>query len=466
VVSNAVSVGLIRLIGVLGQVPAVILEALQPDGRVFAATAVVSLLSVFLFGLSPALSVTADSLLPALKDEALSVDPAGHRRRLRGAFVVSQVAVSLTLLITAGLFLQSLAKAVAVDPGFDVRNRVTVGYDLALLGYSVERREQFNRDLVERVRLLPEVRSAALASTLPLGGIMWGTEVRTKEISEDAAVYTNFSNISNGYFEALEIPLVQGRDFASSDIRSSVQVAIVNETLARTLWPHGAAVGQLLKFAGSDEPWREVIGVARDAKYDKLTDAPRAFLYVPATQSPVPAMSLIVRTRGKPGLAIPGIVSIAHDLEPDLPLFRLLTFEQTLSRSVDLQRGLSSLLSVFGLLALCLAALGIYGVMSHAVTLRTREIGIRMSLGARAPEVLRMVVGEGLRLTWVGVLFGLLISALSSRVLSSFLFGLRATDVMTFAAGGVVLVAVALAASYLPARRAANVDPLLALRHE
>jgi predicted permease len=464
--SVVVSIGLVRVIGVLGQVPAVILDVLEPDSRVFTATAVVSLLSVFLFGLSPALAVTSDSLLPALKDETLAVDRAGRRRRLRGVFVVSQVAVSLTLLITAGLFLQSLAKAVRVDPGFDVRNTVTAGYDLGLQAYSAERREQFNRDFVARVRQLPDVRSAALASTLPLGGIMWGSAVRTKESAEDAAVHTNFASISTGYFETLGIPLVQGRDFAASDVRSSVPVAIVNETLARTLGVGGAAIGQSIKFAEPDEPWREIIGVARDAKYDKLTDAPRAFLYLPATQSPVPAMSLIVKTRGEPGLEIPGIISTAHDLDPDLPLFRLLTFEQTLAGSLDAQRALSSLLSVFGFLALCLAALGIYGVMSHAVTLRTREIGIRMSLGARASEVLRMVVADGLQLTSIGVVVGLLISALASGLLSTFLFGLRATDITTFAAGGVVLCAVAIAASYVPARRAAAVDPLCALRHE
>jgi putative ABC transport system permease protein len=177
-------------------------------------------------------------------------------------------------------------------------------------------------------------------------------------------------------------------------------------------------------------------------------------------------MSLVVRTRGEPALAIPEIVRIAHEIDPDLPLFGGQTLEQSLAKSVDLQRALSSLLSVFGLLGVCLAALGIYGVMAHAVTLRTKEIGIRMALGARASEVLRMVVTEGLQLTSVGVLLGLLISAIASGLLSTFVFGLHAMDAMTFAVSGVVLCAVAVAASFVPARRAASVDPLLALRHD
>jgi predicted permease len=465
IVSIAAAVGIIRIIGVLGDVPPGILDLLQPDRRVFAATAVVALLSVLIFGLSPALSVTSDALLPTLKDDT-GVGFGGRRRRLRGTFVVSQVALSVTLLVTAGLFVQSLSKAIRVDPGFDVRNVATLSFDLALQGYAPERRVSFTRQFLERTRTTAGVQSAALASTLPLGGVMWGTGVRTPEMAEDATISVNFSKVSDRYFETLGIPVLQGRDSRTTDTSSSRKVVIVNETLARRLWPSGNALGQLLELAEPGEPWREVVGIARDGKYDKLTDQPRTFAYLPDAQSPTPAMTLIARTRGEPAAATADLVRIAHELDPDLPLFRISTLGQILRQSVDLQRAMSSLLSVFGLLALCLAALGIYGVTSHAVTLRTKEIGIRMSLGARASEVLRMVVGEGLRLTWVGVLFGLLISALSSRVLSSFLFGLRATDAMTFAAGGVVLAAVALAASYLPARRAANVDPLVALRHE
>jgi putative ABC transport system permease protein len=465
-VSIAVSVALTRIVGVLGRVPPVILAILQPDRRVFVATAVVALLSVCVFGLFPALSVTSDSLLPAIKDDSASVGIGGRRRRLRGAFVVSQVAVSVTLLITAGLFLQSLAKAVRADPGFVVRNVATLSYDLGLQGHSSEQRTAFNRLLLERVRGLPDVQSAALASTLPLGGIMWGTGVRTREMSEDAAVSTNFSNVSEHYFAALGLPLVQGRDFDDRDTRSSPKVVIVNETLARALWPAGNAIGQVLKLGEPAEPWREVVGIARDAKYDKLTESPRAFAYVPATQAPVPPMTLIVRMRGEPLPATPALVRAIHELDANLPLFRIATLQQILGQSVDLQRALSALLSVFGFLALCLAGLGIYGVIAQGVTLRTREIGIRMSLGARASQVLRMVVGEGLRLTCVGVLFGQLVSAIASRVLSTFLFGLRATDAATFGAGALVLCGVAIAASYVPARRAARVDPLQALRHE
>jgi hypothetical protein len=229
------------------------------------------------------------------------------------------------------------------------RRDALVRFDLQ--GYSKERREAFNGQFLERVRRLPDVQSAALATTLPLGGVMWGTGVRTREMPEDGTVSANFSNVSENYFATLGLPLLRGRDFTEGETGFSTPVVIVNETLARSLWPTGNAIGQSLKIAEPDQPWREVVGIARDARYDKLTDSPRAFAYVPAAQATVPPMTLIARTRSEPIVAMQALVHAAHELDVDLPVFRISTIEQTLRGSVDLQRALSSLLSVFGLLA-------------------------------------------------------------------------------------------------------------------
>jgi predicted permease len=461
-----IGIALIRMIGALGDVPPIVIAALRPDARVLAATMVVGLLSILIFGLFPALSATSRALAPTLKDEGTSTT-SGSRRRLRSAFVIAQVAVSLTLLITAGLFVQSLAKALKVDPGFDPRHKVVASYDLALQGYSEARRESFNRELLDRVRALPDVQSAALASTLPLGGEMWGNGVRSEGMREDDSRISYFAAISDGYFETLGIPIVLGRAISEDDRAASANVVVVNEALARDLWPDANPIGQRLKMEGESEPWREVVGVARDVKHDQLTERPRRFLYLPETQweRPTP-MSLVVASTAETSAILAAITETSRSLDPDLPLYRLTTIEERLAHTVDLQRAASALLGVFGVLALLLAAIGLYGVAAHSVTLRTKEIGIRMSLGARASQVLRMVIGDGMRLTSIGVVVGVLLSLAVSQVLASFLFGLRATDTMTFLAAGIALCLVAMLACYVPARRASRVDPLRALRHE
>jgi predicted permease len=464
-VAIAVSAGFIEVIAAIADMPRPLVEAMTPDARVFSLTTALGVLSVLIFGLSPALSATALPLTSMLNDETGAVDAKGRRRRLGRAFVITQVAVSMVLLMTAGLFLQSLGNALRVDPGFDIRNVLTFSYDLALQGYAPPRDAEFNRELLERVRATPGVQSAALAAPLPLSGGMFGDELRA-ESTGLRNLPVGFSRVSPGYFETIGLPLVRGRDFSTFDALGKPHVAIVNETLARRLSAGDDALGKRFRFATDGAPWRTVVGVARDSRYVLLNDSPMPFVYLPWAQSPAPTASIVARMRGEAKAITPLVADAVRALDADLPLYHVSTLEQNIERSMGVERAASSLLGVFGVLALLLAALGIYGVIAHGVTLRTREIGIRLALGAKTPQVLGTFVGEGLRFSALGVAIGLALSAATAGVLESFLFGVHATDAITVAAVALLLCVVATLASYLPARRAANVNPLHALRHE
>ena len=452
----------------VSRAPTEIELALKPDVRVLAFTIAIAAITGVLFGLAPALGATRPDLVPALKEEGIALGRRVRRSRLTGAFVVAQVALSLILLVTAGLFLRSLDKALNVDPGFDPINRIALSFDLGIQGYTDRQRGTFYARLLERVRALPGVESASLASPLPLSGRMIGTAVSLEGVDPDAgAVPVSFAAMTPGYFATLGIPLVRGRDFSAGDGPGAPLVLVVNETLARRLWPDQDPLGRRLKLYGRDEPLREVVGVAKDGKYDELTERPRNFLYLPERQrADLSDIALVVKTAGDPRPLAGALTAAVHELDPTLPIFRLETLEQSLVNRLDKERGASSLLGVFGTLALLLAALGLYGVMAYAVAQRTREIGIRVALGARQADVLRQFVGEGLRLAVVGVAIGLALSVALTRIIAQFLYGVTATDAATFAAGAALLCVVAVAASWLPSRRAARVDPMVALRSE
>jgi putative ABC transport system permease protein len=264
----------------------------------------------------------------------------------------------------------------------------------------------------------------------------------------------------------LRLPFVFGRDFSGADTAAALPVVIVNETLARRLWPGINPIGQRLRVADSAQSWREVVGVVGDAKYLSLTEAPRSAYYGPVGQQPDSALSLVVRSAEMPSAVLETIAGIARNLDPDLPLFDAQTLDDSLRQSVRLRRATTSLFGVLGGLTLLLAAIGVYGVAAHSASVRTREVGIRMALGARAIDVSRLLVRENLFLSLVGVVIGLGLSLATSRLLTSFLFGLTPTDPRTLLGASTILCAVGLLASYLPARRAARVDPLVALRYE
>jgi predicted permease len=483
-----VSFGLIALIIRLGDVPDDVTALVRPDVRALVATTALAMLTTIVFGLAPALSATKFDLLPALKDEGTTATAARGGARVRRLFVVAQMAISLALLIVAGLFVQSLSRAMRVDTGFDPRGVVTASFDLELQGYNAARRENFIAQLVDRVSAIPGVTSVAVSSNLPLSGESVGSEVTSESSSASSAsapsassttpgrVRATSASVSPRYFETLRVPLLRGREFSAADTAQSPLVVIINDTLSRQLWPGEDAIGKRLQIAGrnSNAPWREVVGVVRDIKGAYLSEPAHGEYYVPLPQRADAPLSLVVRTAtpamtptaGEPTAVLSSISNIARDLDRDLPLFKVQLLDENLRHAVNLRRASASLLSVFGLLTLVLAAIGVYGVAAHSASLRIREVGIRMSLGARATDVSRMFLRETLSLAIIGVAIGLALSAAASKLLTAFLFGLTSTDTLTFAACATILCLVALTASYLPARRAAHIDPLVALRHD
>jgi predicted permease len=456
------------LLMAVSNLPPDIAIALTPDRRVVGFTAVVATATGLFFGLLPAIGATRPDLVPALKDEGGGLGRQVRRSRLVSSFVVAQVALSLVLLVTAGLFLRSLGKALRVDPGLDTSHAIALSFDLRIQGYDREQQGVFYSRLLERVHGLPGVTAVSLSSPMPLGNRLISTPVAAEGPNDDDVnVQVSYAAIWPGYFDAIGSPLVRGRDFTTHDVDGSPLVAIINETLARRLWPDQEAIGKRLRFPGRPKRYVEVVGVARNGKYHELTEAPRGFIYVPERQrADLSDITLLVRTSGNPRVLIPELGQAIHTLDRNLPLFQVVTLEDALRARLDKEMGASSVLGVFGGLALLLAALGLYGVMAYAVAQRTREVGVRMALGAAQVQVLRQFVGEGVRLAGVGIVIGVLLAAALTRVIQRFLYGITPTDALTFALCAGLLGAVAAMASLIPARRAAKVDPMVALRYD
>ena len=454
------------LIAQLGDVPAGIVAALTPDWNVIIAATLLAVASGIIFGFAPALTATRAELTPALKEDSSTSRVGKHR--LRDVLLVGQVAVSLVLLVTAALFTRSLSKALRVDPGYGATSGVYLSFDLGRQNYSPDRQESFVRELLTRVRAVSGVEATALASTVPFGGSFNGGQAVAEGADEGAAGASYmFSSITPGYFETLRVPVLRGRAFTDADAASTELVAIVNETLARRLWPNADALGKHFRLGRTGvRPLLQVVGIVRDGKYVNLVESPRGYLFLPLRQKPSASLVLAVRSSVEAAGLLPAVRRVSQSIDPDLPLFNVRTFAQALRGAADKQQAASSMLAVFGVLALLLAALGMFSVTAHGVALRTREIGIRMSLGARTTDVLALFVRESMSRTLVGVVIGLAASAALSTLLAGFLFGLKATDATAFVTGGVVLCVVTALASYIPARRAARLDPLVALRAE
>ena len=456
------------LLRLFAEIPDDIAGAMAPDSRVFIFALGLAVASGVLFGLIPALHASRRDPAPVLKSDGAG--SSGGRTKTQRLLVVVQVALSMVLLVSAGLFLRSLGKASRVDPGFDVGHGLTMSFDLNLQGYSREKSLAFYQLLLQRVEALPGVDSASLASLAPLSGRMVGMQLTPEGTDGEApageGVFVNA--VYPGYFRTLRTPVLRGRDFTARDAAGAPGVAIVNEACARHLWPDQEPLGKRISFEGPAGPFLQVIGVARDAKYDELTETPRPFVYLAHLQSPdlLSEVALLVRAEKSPSQVLASVQHELRSLGADLPITGAATFEETLRLRGDKQRGMTKMLSLFGTLALLLASVGLYGVIAFSVARRTREIGIRMALGARRSDILGMLVGEGMRLTLWGVGLGLALSAALTRALSGMLFGVTPADLATFAGVSLLLGAVGAAASVLPARRAARLDPVRALHYE
>jgi predicted permease len=436
------------------------------DWRVLVFTLAASLLTGVLFGLAPALESSRPDLVTALKD---GTDNRAGRRRisLRHALVVTQVALSLALLIGAGLFLRSLSRALSFDPGFASQNLLIASLETRGAAMSKEQGQNFYRQALERIGSLPGVRSAALAAIVPLtgGGTRRGVQIEGYEARPNEDLALNCNVVGLNYFNTMGIPLTQGRDFNAMDGEGGPGVVIVNEELARRYFPGQNPIGKRLRI-GSDTPYREIIGVARSAKYRRLREAPLPFIYIPLGQEYRGGNTLLARAAGDPANLAPTVRREIHSLNSDVPVYSIRTMSEQIGEALAADRMIAATLGAFGGIALLLAVVSVYSVVSYAVTQRVREIGVRVALGARGADVLKLVIGQGMKLVMIGVAFGLAMSFALTRLTSSLLFEVSATDPATFAGVVATLTTAALAACYIPARRAMKVDPIIALRCE
>jgi len=438
------------------------------DTRVLGFALLISVLTGIVFGLAPALQAARLDLTFALKAETSAAGIGFRKIGLRNGLVITQIAFSLLLLIGAGLFVRTLRNAQAADVTLDPGNVLLLKLDLSGQKYDDARGKQFYPQLLERVQSLPGVRSAALVYVVPLVGGRGGTDIvisPPENPSDKQTIQVDFNVVSPGYFETIGIPILRGRDFTDRDRGGAPAVAIVNEQFARRFWPGQDAIGK--QFQGTNLPGViEVVGVARDGKFRNYRASINPCFYVSLLQDYQKAMSLEVRAAADAMSIVAAVRREVRALDKNLPVSDYLTLKSHRDAGLSQEKSAAALLTALGLLALVLAAVGIYGVMSFSVAQRTREVGLRMALGARAGEVLRLMLRQGLLLILIGIGIGLAAALVLTRFVASLLYGVSATDPVTFAAFILALTAVALAACYIPARRAMKVDPMAALRHE
>jgi len=434
------------------------------DGSVLVFAILASLLTTALFGLAPALSASKLDLVPALKADASGEGARRRRIALHDALVVGQFAMSLLLLVGGALLARGLLAARSTDLGFDPAPIASIEFNLQMNGYDVDRAAAFRKRAIDALRAIPGVTGVAAASRLPLAGDVTMEAVHVRGQHDPGSEGTPVDAVSAGpdYFRVVGVPLVEGRAFTDDDCESSRRVAIVNETLARRFWPGRSAVGQEVHLAGLAQPPHEIVGVARDHKVRSIGEAPRSYLHLPIGPSRI--VSLAVRTAGPSAGVIPALRSAILELEPAVVFTDDVAAAEVASRTLLPTRVGALLLGSFGGLALLLAAVGLYGVIAYSVSLRTREVGVRMALGARPGDVLRLVLRQGGRLALIGVAIGSLLAAIVGRVLESLLYGVSAIDPIAYAAGAGILLLAAAVANVVPAVGAARIDPFRTLR--
>jgi len=432
---------------------------LSLDRRVLAFTTLTTLASGLLFGLAPVRDALRVDVVGALKSGA-----GGERQsRLRQLFVVGQVALSLLLLVAAGLFLRALGRARNFDPGFDSDRVQMASLNVSVLARDEARGREFYRQLLERTGALPGVQSAGLARHLPLslGSLTTRLRVDGVALPTEEGLPVDWNAVTPGYLETMRIPVLAGRDFLPADTATGPAVAIVNQTLARRLWPGADPIGKRVRHGVNEI---EVVGVARDSIYRRLGERPRPHLYLPFEQSYGPGMTVLARTAGEPAVAAATIRREIDALDRELPILSEMPLREYIGRSLAPQRMAGTVAGVLGVMGLLIAAVGIYGVVAYFVSQRTREIGLRMAVGAARGDVLRLVLGEGFRLALVGVGMGLLAAVATTRLIAGFLPGVSPTDPPTLLAVALLMTGAALVASAGPALRAARLDPATALK--
>ena len=461
-------VGLLKAFKLPPNVPVVF--AIQVDYRVYVFTFLLSLATGVLFGLLPAWQATKTDLVPALKEEGrFSNQWRSYRSTwLKSSLIVAQVALSLVLLVGGGLMVRALQQANTVKLGFEPQHAAELSFNLRLQGYDNAQGKEFQKRLLERVNALPGVQAAGLSDLLPVdlhfsrAAVYLDGQVPERNARVPSAM---FNLASPGYFQAMGTRLMQGREFTVQDDEQSVPVAIINESFARRFFPGEDPLGKQFSLGRADGAKVQVVGVVEDGKYANLSEDARPYVARPLWQAQLGSTSVVVRATGDLPTLMAAVRRELQQLDPHLPVSTS-TLVEKLSLPLLPARLAASILGGFGLLALALAAIGIYGVMSYAVAQRTHEIGVRMALGAQKADVLKLVIGQGLTLTLIGVGLGLAAALALTRLMKSLLFGVSATDPLTFVGIAGVLTFVTLLACYLPARRATEVDPLVALRHE
>jgi putative ABC transport system permease protein len=463
--------GEIRLLRALNPANIPRLTEIDIDGRVLGFTFLIAILTGIIFGLAPALQASKTDLNETLKEGARGSTGGINRQRVRSLLVVSEVALTVLLLIGAGLMIKSFISLQKVNPGFNPDKTLTMLVNLPALKYSDDHQvEGFFEQALQKIEVLPGVQSAGVVTSVPLTS----TSIIRLRFIVDAhppanpsdVPRANYRSISHNYFRAMGISLVKGRFFSEQDRDKSPPVVIVNETMANRYWPGEDPIGKRLTIPLLANASREVVGVVADVKHSSLDTESGAEMYVPYLQKPFNFMAVVVRTAADPLSMVNAVRGEISSVDKNQPVYDVKTMQQIVNESVSQPRLYMLLLGIFAALALVLAAVGIYGVMNYSVAQRTHEIGIRMALGAQRSDILKMVVGQGMILAAIGIVAGLIAAFVVTRVMETFLFGVGARDLLTFLIIPLVLGAVAFLSSYIPARRATKVDPMVALRYE